>query len=44
MLFDIDIQAQELAHELGLNLVRTVSLNDNPAFMAMLADVVAARA
>jgi len=44
VLFDIDIQAQELAHELGLNLVRTVSLNDNPAFMAMLADVVAARA
>jgi len=44
VLFDIDIQAQELAHELGLNLVRTVSLNDDPAFMAMLADVVAANA
>jgi len=44
VLFDIDIQAQELAHELGLNLVRTVSLNDDPAFTAMLADVVAARA
>jgi len=44
VLFDIDIQAQELSHELGINLVRTVSLNDDPAFMAMLADVVAARA
>jgi len=44
VLFDIDIQAQELSHELGINLVRTVSLNDDPAFLAMLADVVAARA
>ena len=43
VLFDIDIQAQELAHELGLNLVRTTSLNDDPAFMSMLAEVVAAR-
>jgi len=43
VLFDIDIQAQELANELGLNLVRTVSLNDDPAFMAMLADIVAAQ-
>ena len=44
VLFDIDIQAQELAHEIGLHLVRTQSLNDDPAFMAMLADVVASHA
>ena len=44
VLYDIDIQAQGLAHELDLNLVRTTSLNDDPAFMAMLADVVAAQA
>jgi len=44
VLFDIDIQAQELSHELGINLVRTASLNDDPAFLSMLADVVAARA
>ncbi len=44
VLFDIDIQAQELAHEIGLNLVRTASLNDDPAFIAVLADIVMARA
>lgn len=44
VLFDIDIQAQSVANELRLNLVRTVSLNDDPAFMAMLADVVATKA
>jgi len=44
VLFDIDIQAQELSHELGIILVRTASLNDDPAFLSMLADVVAARA
>lgn len=44
VLFDIDIQAQELANELGLNLVRTASLNDDPAFIAVLADIVLARA
>jgi ferrochelatase len=42
VLFDIDIQAQALAHELDLNLIRTASLNDDPAFIAVLADVVVA--
>jgi ferrochelatase len=40
VLFDIDIQAQEVAHAIGLNLVRTVSLNDDPAFLDLLADLV----
>jgi ferrochelatase len=40
VLFDIDIEAQGVAREIGLNLVRTASLNDDAAFMAMLADVV----
>jgi ferrochelatase len=44
VLFDIDIQAQRVAHELGLNLVRTASLNDDPDFVALLADVVMTRA
>lgn len=44
VLFDIDIQAQQLAHELGVNLVRTASLNDDEDFVAVLADVVMARA
>jgi ferrochelatase len=44
VLYDIDIQAQQLAAELGLHLVRTASLNDDPAFIAVLADIVMARA
>jgi ferrochelatase len=40
VLFDIDIEAQSIASEVGLNLVRTASLNDDPAFMSVLADVV----
>ena len=43
VLYDIDIQAQQLAHEIGINLVRTASLNDDPAFIEVLADVVMAR-
>lgn len=41
VLFDVDIEAQAVAHEVGLSLVRTASLNDDPAFVAVLADVVA---
>jgi len=40
VLFDIDIEAQGVAKEIGLNLVRTTSLNDDPAFMDVLANVV----
>ena len=40
VLFDIDIEAQGVAREIGLHLVRTASLNDDPAFMALLANVV----
>ena len=40
VLFDIDIEAQGVAHEIGLNLVRTKSLNDDDEFVAILANVV----
>jgi ferrochelatase len=40
VLFDIDIEAQSVASDVGLNLVRTASLNDDPAFTSILADVV----
>ena len=40
VVFDIDIEAQGVAHEVGLNLVRTASLNDDPAFTSILANVV----
>ncbi len=42
VLFDIDIEAQGVAHEVGLNLVRTKSLNDDDEFVAILANVVLA--
>jgi ferrochelatase len=40
VLYDIDIQAQEVAHEIGLHLMRTKSLNDDPLFISILADVI----
>jgi ferrochelatase len=38
--WDIDIEARERAAELGLELDRTESLNDDPAFIRVLASVV----
>jgi ferrochelatase len=43
VLFDIDIEAQGVAHEIGLNLIRTTSLNDDPDFTTLLANVVLER-
>jgi protoporphyrin/coproporphyrin ferrochelatase len=40
VLFDIDIEAQGVADEIGLNLVRTASLNDDPVFTSILANVI----
>jgi ferrochelatase len=40
VLFDIDIEAQGVAREIGLNLVRTASLNDDHEFVEILAQVV----
>ena len=40
VLFDIDIEAQGVAHEIGLNLVRTKSLNADEDFVRILAEVV----
>jgi len=40
VLFDIDIEAQGVADEIGLHLVRTASLNDDPAFTSILANIV----
>ena len=40
VLYDIDIEARGVAESTGLRLKRTSSLNDDPRFMAMLADVV----
>jgi len=40
VLFDIDVEAQGVAREVGMRLVRTASLNDDAGFVALLADVV----
>jgi ferrochelatase len=40
VLFDIDLEAQGVAREIGLNLVRTASLNDDPVFISILANVI----
>ena len=40
ILWDLDIEARERAQELGLELARIESLNDDPAFVRALADVV----
>ncbi|WP_067621535.1 ferrochelatase [Alicyclobacillus acidiphilus] len=40
VLYDIDIEAQQVAKELGVHLVRTRQMNDDPAFLKALANVV----
>ena len=43
ILWDIDVEAREKAAELGLNLDRTESFNDDPAFIRVLAGLATAR-
>ena len=40
VLYDIDIQAREVARPLGVHIERARSLNDDPVFIAGLADIV----
>ena len=40
VLFDIDIEAQAVARDVHVNLVRTTSLNDDARFISVLANVV----
>jgi ferrochelatase len=40
VLYDVDIEARQVADDAGKQLVRTASLNDDPRFIAMLADIV----
>jgi ferrochelatase len=39
VLYDIDIEAQAVAHEVGIRLERAPSMNDDPTFISALADV-----
>lgn len=40
VLFDLDIEARDVAQEAGVPFARTRSLNDDPAFAEVLADVI----
>jgi protoporphyrin/coproporphyrin ferrochelatase len=40
ILYDLDIEAQDVAKRAGVRLVRTESMNDDPRFVRALADVV----
>jgi ferrochelatase len=40
ILYDLDVEAREIAEQAGIRFVRTEMPNDDPAFVAMLADVV----
>ena len=44
ILFDIDIQAQAVAREIGMRLVRPPALNDDALYIETLADLIKARA
>jgi ferrochelatase len=44
ILYDIDIDAQRTAGELGMRLERPPALNDDPRFIGQVADVIRARA
>jgi ferrochelatase len=44
ILYDVDIEAQHRAKELGIRLERPPSLNDDPLFIEALAGAVTARA
>ncbi len=43
VLFDLDVELAAVAHECGIAYARTASLNDDPAFISVLADVIAGR-
>jgi ferrochelatase len=40
ILYDLDIEAQDVADRVGIRLVRTASMNDDPRFVRALGDVV----
>jgi protoporphyrin/coproporphyrin ferrochelatase len=42
VLYDLDVEVADIAREVGLGYTRTASLNDDPAFIATLADLVIA--
>ena len=43
VLYDLDIEARQVANDAGVRFVRAATVNDHPAFIRMLADVVRQR-
>ncbi len=43
VLYDLDIEARQVAEDLGVNFVRAATVNDHPTFIRMLANVVRRR-
>jgi protoporphyrin/coproporphyrin ferrochelatase len=43
VLYDLDVEAQEKSHDLGLNLVRAATVGTHPQFVAAIADLIAER-
>jgi ferrochelatase len=43
VLYDLDIEAKQIANDLGVNLIRASCPNDHPTFIRMMADVIKAR-
>ncbi|MFQ5666346.1 MAG: ferrochelatase [Candidatus Binatia bacterium] len=43
VLYDLDVEARRVAGERGVNFLRAATVNDHPAFIRMLADVVRRR-
>jgi ferrochelatase len=44
VLYDLDVEVARVAAESGLEYARTTSLNDDPAFIEVLADLIKAAA
>jgi protoporphyrin/coproporphyrin ferrochelatase len=40
VLYDLDVEAREIAQGAGVGFHRAIAANDHPAFIAMLADLV----
>jgi ferrochelatase len=43
VLFDIDVEAQELARELGVRLIRAVTAGNHPRFVRMIRELIQER-
>ena len=43
VLYDLDIDAKKLAHDLGVNMIRASCPNDHPSFVRMMAEVIQAK-